>query len=168
MSPSDLLLLDEPTNHLDLDAELWLEQWLQRYQGSLVLISHDRDFIGSNKESANIDQVIIVEEIKMNLISKTCLALGIIAFLSNLISSTGDADADLICSDGASVTQARNRSLGFSIRSGSPGQTALVVLASPIDSAGHYLDEVKCSFEYIAGYTGGEKEAEGDGGQQQG
>ena len=47
MSPSDLLLLDEPTNHLDLDAELWLEQWLQRYQGSLLLISHDRDFIDS-------------------------------------------------------------------------------------------------------------------------
>ena len=47
MSPSDLLLLDEPTNHLDLDAELWLEQWLQRYRGSLLLISHDRDFIDS-------------------------------------------------------------------------------------------------------------------------
>lgn len=47
MSPSDLLLLDEPTNHLDLDAQLWLEQWLQRYQGSLLLISHDRDFIDS-------------------------------------------------------------------------------------------------------------------------
>ncbi len=47
MSPSDLLLLDEPTNHLDLDAELWLEQWLQRYEGSLLLISHDRDFIDS-------------------------------------------------------------------------------------------------------------------------
>ena len=47
MSPSDLLLLDEPTNHLDLDAELWLEQWLQSYNGSLLLISHDRDFIDS-------------------------------------------------------------------------------------------------------------------------
>lgn len=45
MSRSDLLLLDEPTNHLDLDAELWLEQWLKRYEGCLVLISHDRDFI---------------------------------------------------------------------------------------------------------------------------
>lgn len=45
MTPSDLLLLDEPTNHLDLDATLWLEQWLNRYQGTLLFISHDRDFI---------------------------------------------------------------------------------------------------------------------------
>src|SRR5690348_7556631 len=45
MCPSDLLLLDEPTNHLDLDAVLWLEDWLRRYQGTLLIISHDREFL---------------------------------------------------------------------------------------------------------------------------
>lgn len=47
MCPSDLLLLDEPTNHLDLDAMLWLERWLANYAGTLIFISHDRDFIDS-------------------------------------------------------------------------------------------------------------------------
>ncbi|GAA5234073.1 ATP-binding cassette domain-containing protein [Verticiella sediminum] len=45
MAPSDLLLLDEPTNHLDLDAMLWLERWLAAYQGTVILISHDTEFL---------------------------------------------------------------------------------------------------------------------------
>jgi len=56
MCPSDLLLLDEPTNHLDLEATVWLEQWLQRYQGTLMMISHDRAFL-----DATINQVISFE-----------------------------------------------------------------------------------------------------------
>ncbi len=60
MCPSDLLLLDEPTNHLDLDAILWLEAWLQQYQGTLLLISHDRDFI-----DAVVDHVVHFEQQKL-------------------------------------------------------------------------------------------------------
>ena len=49
MCRSDLLLLDEPTNHLDLDAVLWLEDWLVRYPGTLLLITHDRDFLDARR-----------------------------------------------------------------------------------------------------------------------
>ncbi len=45
MAPSDLLLLDEPTNHLDLDAMIWLERWLQSYAGTVLVISHDTEFL---------------------------------------------------------------------------------------------------------------------------
>ncbi len=62
MCPSDLLLLDEPTNHLDLDAILWLEGWLQSYPGTLLLISHDRDFL-----DAVVDHVTHVEQRKLTL-----------------------------------------------------------------------------------------------------
>jgi ATP-binding cassette subfamily F protein 3 len=51
LTPSDLLLLDEPTNHLDLDAVFWLEDWLRRYAGTLVLISHDREFLDATVEA---------------------------------------------------------------------------------------------------------------------
>lgn len=57
LCPSDLLLLDEPTNHLDLDAVIWLEKWLRQYTGTLVLISHDRDFIDSV-----VDKIIHIEQ----------------------------------------------------------------------------------------------------------
>lgn len=57
---SDLLLLDEPTNHLDLDAVIWLESWLRSYQGCLLLISHDRDFLDSV-----VDSILSFEQISL-------------------------------------------------------------------------------------------------------
>ena len=57
MCPSDLLLLDEPTNHLDLDAVFWLQDWLKRYSGMLMLISHDREFLDTV-----VDSVLHIEQ----------------------------------------------------------------------------------------------------------
>jgi len=62
MCRSDLLLLDEPTNHLDLDAVIWLEQWLGDYRGTLVLISHDRDFL-----DAVVSQIAHIENQQLTL-----------------------------------------------------------------------------------------------------
>lgn len=58
---SDLLLLDEPTNHLDLDAVIWLERWLSRYPGTLILISHDRDFL-----DPVVSKIIHIEQQQLN------------------------------------------------------------------------------------------------------
>ena len=64
ISRADLLLLDEPTNHLDLDAVIWLQRWLKRFDGTLVLISHDRDFLDDV-----IGQIIHIEHQKAKLYS---------------------------------------------------------------------------------------------------
>ncbi len=61
MCRSDLLLLDEPTNHLDLDALLWLEKWLKAYQGTLILISHDREFL-----DATVEHIVHIEHTQLN------------------------------------------------------------------------------------------------------
>ena len=61
MAPSDLLLLDEPTNHLDMETVVWLEDWLQRYPGTLLLISHDRDFLDQV-----VDSVLHIEQRRLN------------------------------------------------------------------------------------------------------
>ena len=60
MCPSDLMLLDEPTNHLDLDALVWLEAWLKRYQGTMLVISHDREFL-----DAVTDVTVHIEKAKL-------------------------------------------------------------------------------------------------------
>jgi ATP-binding cassette, subfamily F, member 3 len=62
MCRSDVLLLDEPTNHLDLDAVLWLQDWLEKYPGTLLLISHDRDFL-----DAIVDRILHIERNKAEL-----------------------------------------------------------------------------------------------------
>lgn len=64
MSRADLLLLDEPTNYLDLDAIIWLERWLQRYDGTLLLISHDREFLDNV-----VQQIVFLHHQKIELYS---------------------------------------------------------------------------------------------------
>ena len=64
MCRSDLLLLDEPTNHLDLEAVYWLEDWLRNYQGTLVLISHDRDFL-----DRVVNQIVHIEQQRLKMYS---------------------------------------------------------------------------------------------------
>jgi ATP-binding cassette subfamily F protein 3 len=64
MCRSDLLLLDEPTNHLDLDAVIWLQEWLRSYPGTLMLISHDRDFLDEV-----VDEILHVEQQRITLYS---------------------------------------------------------------------------------------------------
>lgn len=57
MCPADLMLLDEPTNHLDLDALVWLEAWLQKYEGTMIVISHDREFLDAiTKVTVHLDE----------------------------------------------------------------------------------------------------------------
>ena len=62
MCRSDVLMLDEPTNHLDLDAVIWLQDWLIKYEGTLLLISHDRDFL-----DAIANRIVHIEQNKINI-----------------------------------------------------------------------------------------------------
>jgi ATP-binding cassette subfamily F protein 3 len=73
MSPSDLLLLDEPTNHLDLDALIWLEDWLKKYEGTLLVISHDREFL-----DAVTDVTVHLEHAQLNRYSGTYSAFELL------------------------------------------------------------------------------------------
>ncbi|MEC5164213.1 ATP-binding cassette, subfamily F, member 3 [Janthinobacterium sp. CG_23.3] len=92
MCPSDLLLLDEPTNHLDLDAIIWLEDWLKRYPGTLIIISHDRDFLD---EVVNV--VVHIDERKLK------------RYSGNYSGFERQRNAQLILAAGALEKQTRQR-----------------------------------------------------------
>jgi ATP-binding cassette subfamily F protein 3 len=92
MCPSDLLLLDEPTNHLDLDAIIWLEDWLKRYAGTLIIISHDRDFLD---EVVNV--VVHIDERKLK------------RYSGNYSSFERQRNAQLILAAGTLEKQTRQR-----------------------------------------------------------
>jgi ATP-binding cassette subfamily F protein 3 len=92
MCPSDLLLLDEPTNHLDLDAIIWLEDWLKRYAGTLIIISHDRDFLD---EIVNV--VVHIDERKLK------------RYSGNYSSFERQRAAQMILAAGAMAKQERQR-----------------------------------------------------------
>ena len=94
MCPSDLLLLDEPTNHLDLDAIIWLEDWLKRYPGTLLIISHDRDFLD---EVVNV--VVHIDERKLR------------RYSGNYSSFERQRAAQLVLAQGMMEKQMRQRAL---------------------------------------------------------
>ncbi|MFI4939192.1 MAG: ATP-binding cassette domain-containing protein [Burkholderiales bacterium] len=93
MCPSDLLLLDEPTNHLDLDAIIWLEDWLKRYAGTLIIISHDRDFL-----DGVVNVIVHIDERKLK------------RYSGNYSSFERQRSAQMILAQSAMEKQARQRS----------------------------------------------------------
>lgn len=93
MCPSDLLLLDEPTNHLDLDAIIWLEDWLKRYPGTLIIISHDRDFL-----DGVVNVIVHIDERKLK------------RYSGNYSSFERQRAAQMILAQGALEKQTRQRS----------------------------------------------------------
>ena len=92
MCPSDLLLLDEPTNHLDLDAIIWLEDWLKRYTGTLIIISHDRDFL-----DGVVNVIVHIDERKLK------------RYSGNYSSFERQRAAQMILAQGAMEKQTRQR-----------------------------------------------------------